>query len=156
MVDTQLANNEDILKYWQQVVHQPAWGVKLGVGSFLTIEFGKKPAPSSHGVWHFWVYGCAWRLEIDQNLRCGSQDSREWMAQEISKLEGEILQTVLIDPLSLDLKLQFTNQKTLTLFSVSAEDMEHWLLYMPDNIVLVAGPKYQAYFDKNDRHSKLD
>lgn len=41
-----------------------AWGARLGVGSFVTIEFGEEvkeqPSSKTHGEWHLWVYMATW------------------------------------------------------------------------------------------------
>lgn len=81
---------------------EPCWGVKPGVGSFLTLEFGKpnlqvrepvvatKGASASvrqtlarrqvrvHGEWHLWIYCCHWEV-LSGNKRIGDSSTKTKM-----------------------------------------------------------------------------
>ncbi|NET57600.1 MAG: hypothetical protein F6K47_15995 [Symploca sp. SIO2E6] len=63
------------------IISHKAWGASLGVGSFITLEFGN-PLPSSkerqktHGEWHLWIYCCAWRIEEGNEVLASSEDPR--------------------------------------------------------------------------------
>ncbi len=56
------------------------WGVRLGVGSFLTMEFGRPEANlvgrTAHGEFHLWLYMCSWRIEMGEKIIAGSEDER--------------------------------------------------------------------------------
>lgn len=125
------------------LVGHPAWGSKLGHGSFVTLEFGApQPATSGaiHGAWHLWVYGCAWRIERDKEVLAGSDDEREVMAPAIEALNGLVLQEITVDAPALDALWTFSNGYRLRLFPMSARQGEHWMLYLPDGNVLSIGP----------------
>ncbi|MCP5369401.1 MAG: hypothetical protein H6909_01765 [Rickettsiaceae bacterium] len=51
---------KEIDDYFQQLLGMKAWGASLGVGSFVTIEFGKevkeKASNKIHGEWHLWIW----------------------------------------------------------------------------------------------------
>lgn len=125
-----------------------AWGVKVGYGSFLTIEFGvpnKSEYCSIYGEWYLWLYLCSWRIEKDGYLIVGSDDSKEKLIKSTSTIEGYELRLFKVYPQTLDLLLTFENNSILRTFSTIADneinqDKQHWMLYMPDNRVLVADP----------------
>jgi hypothetical protein len=121
----------------------PAWGCKLGVGSFVTLEFGPaQPATGEaiHGTWHLWLYGCAWRLEHDQDVLAGSDDERDVMEVAINALDGLVLQEIRVRAPALDATWTFENGYQLQLFPMSAQQGEHWLIFLPDGNVLNIGP----------------
>lgn len=131
------------------LVGKKAWGVKIGHGSFLTIEFGLPVNGESdqmlHGEWHLWVYLCSWRIERDGYFLVGSEDSKNKMIESVKQIDGCQLESFQIHPETLDAVLSFDNKLILRLFSVISDDVEnedsqHWMLYMPNNKILVAGP----------------
>lgn len=131
------------------VVGNTAWGVKIGLGSFLTIEFGEpvisKSNQVTHGEWHLWLYLCSWRIEKDGFMLVGSEDPQKKMTECVKQIEGCRLISFQILPYTLDVILTFEKGLILRLFSVISEDDEntdspHWILYLPGNQVVEAGP----------------
>ena len=130
------------------IVGNKAWNAKIGHGSFITIEFGR-PLVSrnceSHGEWNLWVYMCSWRIEKDGNFLAGSGDSEENMTEAVKQIDGCRLTSFSVSSPFLDSILSFEQGIVLRLFSVYSdhddnESVQHWILYMPDNKVIVAGP----------------
>jgi hypothetical protein len=127
------------------ILGKKAWGVSLGVGSFITLEFGN-PIKSdeenqrTHGEWHLWVYCCEWRLEKGLEVLAGSEDERTKIENAIQELEGLVLQSIDILQPAWDTIFKFENDVILRLFSVHSEDYENWMLYTPDGNVLTVGP----------------
>jgi hypothetical protein len=128
---------------------QNAWGAKLGHGSFLTIEFGKALMPNPetgaiHGEWHLWIYMCSWRIEKNGCFLVGCEDKRSKIGKVIEQINGNCLISFNVLVPSLDAILQFENKITLNLFSIISEDNDgggqHWMLFMPNKNILVAGP----------------
>jgi hypothetical protein len=125
-----------------------AWGVALGVGSFITLEFGRPLAPYAtkqgreviHGEWHLWVYDCAWRLETADGVLVASEDDRNEIEEAIKSLEGAALKLVELFPPALDTLLKFDNGLTLRLFPIYSNDADHWMLFTPEKKVLTIGP----------------
>lgn len=124
------------------LLQQPAWGVRLGVGSFVTVEFGAPVVREGrpHGEWHLWVYCCAWRLETPTAVLAGSEDERPKLEEAVKNLEGRTLLSVELMAPSLQATLLFDTGLRLHLLPVTSEEYEHWLLYLPDGNVLVIGP----------------
>ncbi|HEY3992059.1 MAG TPA: hypothetical protein VGM01_04170 [Ktedonobacteraceae bacterium] len=124
------------------VIGKKAWGVKHGIGTFVTMEFGKpvpskRPGGKSHGEWHLWVYGGAWRLEKGEQVLVASEDDQTKIETEIQCLERHTLQSFEILTPALDAVLTFEQDIVLRIFSIYSEEtedrgMDNWRLYTPD------------------------
>ncbi len=133
--------------------------VKLGHGSFITMDFGmpievqvetsKGSRVFVRGEWHLWVYMCAWRIDRGGCPLVGSEDSREKISQKIIELMNKKIVSYNIDNKSLDADFCFEDDVVLHLFPTNTEEDEHWMIYTPDFNVLTAGPKsdwrYEPY-----------
>jgi hypothetical protein len=124
---------------------QKPWNVSLGVGSFVTLEFGQsipdpKPGSPAHGEWHFWVYCCAWYLMHNNEMIAGSEDDHEKIGKIVKQLEGHTLTAIDITETSPSTVLRFSEGLDLYLSPVFSAGYEHWLLYMPNGKVLSFGP----------------
>ncbi|WP_265564467.1 hypothetical protein [Sphingomicrobium arenosum] len=90
-----------------------AWGVQQGHGSFLTFEFGEPELrieerysqdrgrwryASVSGNWHLWIYCCHWRVLQDGVQLAHSEDSSEHIARATSRLNGQKIVGVEVDP----------------------------------------------------------
>jgi len=122
-----------------------AWGAQLGVGSFITIEFGDSQPPSSmgeppHGAWHLWVYCCAWRLETQEEVVAASEDPRPKLEVAVQRLNDRTLRAVEVQRPALETTFIFEDGLILRLFPIFSEDFEHWMLYDPTGNVLTVGP----------------
>jgi hypothetical protein len=122
-----------------------AWNVSLGVGSFITLEFGE-PLPLGeqdkriHGEWHLWVYMCAWRLEKNNEFIAGSEDPRDKLETDVKLMEGLTIKSIELLPPAYDTVISFKEGVILRLFSIYSKENEHWILYTPDGNVLSIGP----------------
>ncbi len=133
----------------QGVLGKKAWGLEHGIGTFVTMEFGKPLPPEgphgkSHGEWHLWIYGGAWRLEKGEHVVVASEDAQAKIEAEIQCIEGCILQSFEIITPALDALLTFEHDIILRIFSIYSEENEHrgmdnWMLYTPDagNVITV-------------------
>lgn len=135
----------EIQAYISPMLGKKAWGVSLGQGSFITLEFGTPVLPEEeqgkiHGEWHLWIYCCCWRLEQGEEVLAASEDAPSKLEEAIKKLEGLALGSVEILPPAWDTILNFEQQVILRLFSIYSEDYEHWMLFMPDGNVINIGP----------------
>jgi hypothetical protein len=132
-----------IKAHLQPLLGQPAWGIKLGEGTFVTMEFGPKIIKAqkgkTHGEWHLWVYFCAWRLEDEENVIVASEDSREQMSMALQVIEGKKLLSVEMSLPGLDTVFRF-EKVSLRAFPVTSEENCAWMLYDPKEMVLEIGP----------------
>jgi hypothetical protein len=121
-----------------------AWGVSLGVGSFITLEFGAviqdKVPESPRGEWHLWVTYSAWYLEKNGEVLSASEDPRPRLRSAVQAMENRMLRSVEITCPALETVFCFDEALSLHLFPVYSQDYEHWLLYAPDGNVLTVGP----------------
>ncbi len=124
-------------------IGQTVWGAALGVGSFVTLEFGRSVEDSRgkvHGEFHLWIYCTAWRIESMEKVIASSEDAREELQTLVPQLNGKLLSGIDIDPISLSAIFSFVDGTALRTFSVFSKEYEHWMFYLPDDQVFSAGP----------------
>jgi hypothetical protein len=131
---------------------KPAWGTALGVGSFLTVEFGPARPPDAtaaggarrearpHGEYHLWLYCSAWRIETEREIIASSEDPREKLAAAVRHLDDKVLAGVEVERPSLSVTLRFSDGTVLRTFSIFSTEYEHWMFFQPDGTVITAGP----------------
>jgi len=128
----------------KNIAGKDAWGFKLGIGSFMTIDLGEKILNERNGVvygeWHLWIQCCAWRIDKNKKMWIGSEDNRESIINKINLLSNLQLQRLQINRYNLSATLYFTDEIILRLFPFITEEYEHWVLFTPSNKVLIAGP----------------
>lgn len=133
-----------------------AYNVKLGHGSYLTIDFGepieiniktrKGIEKFTRGEWHLWVYMCAWRIDKGNRALAGSNDSRNKIESVLKKIDGKKMISFDLKR-SLDAILVFNGQYELRMFSVNTEDQDQWMIYTPDKNVLTVGPGNKCSYE---------
>lgn len=146
-----------VAQRFQPLVGQPAYLVRHGYGSFLSLEFGqpqltvyptrprrhradelsplKRPVVV-HGQWHLRITCCHWQVWQDQHLISHCESNRAAMADTISVLNGQILQSVSLTQGTA--KTQFDFDLGAQLITIPyGEDREagQWLLHSPDGFV---------------------
>ncbi|MFF3070216.1 hypothetical protein ACFVSN_06890 [Kitasatospora sp. NPDC057904] len=124
---------------------RPAWDVRRGMGSFVTMEFGRPQPPDRfgrvYGEYHLWIQMAAWRLETDDRVVVGSEDPG--LGEALAGLEGRALTEVVIRPPALATRFDFGGLRleTFPMYRSDPEDGEfdHWSLWLNPGEVLVAG-----------------
>ncbi|MDR1265679.1 MAG: hypothetical protein LBK42_09030 [Propionibacteriaceae bacterium] len=132
----------DISRFFTPLVGVDVWGSELGYGSFLTMSFGppREDEPRM-GQYFLWIFCCSWRIEEGDVLLAACEDDRETMAWGAERLNGERVERVTVYAPSLSLTIEFSGGLRLETFSIyNTSDYEHWMLYMPSQDVLTAGP----------------
>ena len=153
-----ISQTQRITDYFQSLIGKPAWGVALGDGSFLTLEFGEALQAETvandsqsekrkiHGTGHLWVYCCAWRIETPDDVLAYSEDDRSRLTTIVHVLNGKSLESVEINFPHGDTLLHFSGRLILRLIPIHAHHYEHWMLYIPEG-VLVFGPGTNWQFE---------
>jgi len=128
----------------------PAWSVKLGVGSFLTFEFGApelrvrewhqdgelRRSARARGMWHLWIYCCHWRA-LQGGLKVAwSEDEDQIISKAIAKFNGQKLVKVSVDPALGYSHFMFDLGGSLETWPYSDVDRndEQWLFYGPETV----------------------
>ncbi|WP_037606464.1 hypothetical protein [Streptacidiphilus rugosus] len=127
---------------------RPAWNVRVGVGSNLSLEFGGPTTPYADGVvfgeWHLWVSMAAWRLDGANGVIAGSEDPRASLESAAQMLEGRVLTAVDVQPPGLETVFEFESLgvHVFPLFSrpQSTDPLASWMLWMPSGRILSVGP----------------
>jgi hypothetical protein len=133
------------------LIRQKPWGVSLGFGSFITLEFGQPIPPSkedkkTHGEWHLWVYMCAWRLEKNNKFIAGSGADRSELAKVVQMMEGMSIDSIEILPVAGDTIIYFEEELVLRIFSIYSSEDKLWMLFAPDGNVLSIYPGTNWYY----------
>lgn len=135
---------EQITEIFKPLLGEVGWNVKLGIGSFLTMEFGNPISISpSHqrGEWHLWIYCAGWYLENPNGVFIGSEDSRDIIRKEIQVLEGQKISNIQISTVAFETKFVFDDGIVLHTFPLSFfDDCESWQLFTPEKKVLIINP----------------
>jgi hypothetical protein len=128
---------------FQTLIGLTPWNVSLGYGSFLTMEFGEEVVQEfrgkshTHGEWHLWLRGCAWRIQSENRIVIASADERDVVARAINRLKLGALEKVDINRM-FDLLLVFSAGFELLTFTNNRYRDEQWELFKPDGLVLIA------------------
>src|SRR5215211_7238300 len=96
-----------------------AWAATLGVGSFLTVEFGERVEQEKgkvHGEFHLWIYCSAWRIETPSQIVASSEDPREVLEPIVSYLDGRTLSSIQLDLPSMSSTFVFSDGTRLRTF----------------------------------------
>ena len=98
------------------LIGKPAWQVRRGHGSFLTLEFGephlkiREPMPDANswvlrrrkitikGDWHLWIYCCDWRIRAAGKAIARSSGSMKRIDAAAREVDGQRLVSVEVDP----------------------------------------------------------
>ncbi|HYD51450.1 MAG TPA: hypothetical protein VEA99_02440 [Gemmatimonadaceae bacterium] len=151
--------------FFDPLIGLPAWMVRRGHGSFITMEFGEPHlqigqveekrlhiagAPERAagrftkfgGRWHLWVYCCDWHLELDGVELAHNETDDVTMNRALGFLDGQQLHEVHINPA--DAATTFTFDLGCILHTRPAPPglykdppVEQWFLYEWDGDVLV-------------------
>jgi hypothetical protein len=136
----------EIQGYFAPIEHQRSWRVRLGVGSFLTFEFGSKTRDNGHehGSWHLWIYMSNWTLMHHGRAIVNSDSDRRPISAAVRRLEGVSFTDIEFDPRTSATTFVFEDFRlavTPADYLDSPDEQDHyWLFFMPDHVVLAAGP----------------
>lgn len=117
----------------------PALGLKvakarLGIGSALLFDLDSADRWSA-------LLTCDWRLETCAAMLAGSDDGLAALRETAAALTGRTLREVTVADGLPDVIFEFDDGLRLRTFAtVRDDDAEHWLDFMPEGRVLVAGP----------------
>lgn len=133
--------------FFEQIIGMKPTRVKLGFGSFITIDFGKdipeevKTRQGTqiryHGEWHLWVYQCAWQIDQNGTVLVHSESPKVAIESTLSILNDKTFTAFSLLNNFFDAELKFED---MTLRLLHTKEGEQWMLFTPENKTLVAGP----------------
>ncbi len=138
----------DIREYFKPIVGQCPWRARVGVGSFLTFDFGRRIQEDHHfrGEWHLWIYQAKWSLVHGDRKIADSDSERQTIEVAVRRLEcrGSELREVKFNPQNLVTEFMFGDFRLVVSPADYLDDPdgrdEYWLFFMPDDTVLAVGP----------------
>jgi hypothetical protein len=137
----------DIGSYFQPVLGQRPWRARLGVGSFLTFEFGRRVKENGHirGEWHLWIYQSNWVLLHRDRPLVSSDSERQSISVAVRRLENTSFTNVDFDSNTLTTTFEFEDFRLIVspadYLDEPDERDEYWLFFLPEKQVLTVGPK---------------
>jgi hypothetical protein len=145
---------------FRRIYGKPCWGVKQGLGSFLTFEFGEshvvvhEPVVASRsasprvrkalarriafarGQWHLWIYCCGWQV-LSRGRRLAHSESSDIKIERAADfLNGQKLVRFSISSRKLQCIFEFDLGGILKTRPYDKKS-EQWLLYEPSKKVLL-------------------
>jgi hypothetical protein len=136
----------DIRQYLRPLLRTRPWKARLGVGSFLTFEFGRGIRNNGHvqGEWHLWIYLSNWALLHGDRQLADSNSDRRVISVSIRRLEEAPLSDVLFEPQDLKTTFVFGDFRLVVSPADHLDDTDkhdhYWLFFMPNGEVLTVGP----------------
>jgi hypothetical protein len=149
------SDDDPLRRAFTPVIGLPAWNVRKGHGSFLTLELGpphlvvREPIVTSpgadeavraalrrrrvhpRGAWHLWIYCCQWRALANGTEVAWSEASDDQIDAAAAELDGQVLTAVTADPLLGTSAFSFDLGGSLHTWPHSgARKDEQWMLYM--------------------------
>ncbi len=118
------------------IVGKMAWGVRVGHGATLSIEFGTprtEPEGMSErykkGELSLWIYKSSWRIEGLKNAgELGCEDDLMSLVDACHEIDGMTVSSVDTSPLG-DLTIAFEGESLIVRsFAVVFDGSEHWML----------------------------
>ncbi len=150
-METEANGIELVTNLFRKLIGTKPTRINLGHGSFLTFDFGRDIEEKiktrsggfkiiHFGEWILWVYMCAWRIDKNDKPFIGSNDSRDFIEQNLRSLEDKELRKVIVLNEAFDATLIFGDEYKLHLFSFQVTDDEQWKLFTPEHKTFIAGP----------------
>jgi hypothetical protein len=140
------------------VINMRPWRVRLGVGSFVTFEFGDKVRAHGrvHGTWHLWIYMAAWSLVRNGRELANSDSERPTMSVALRRLEEQPLSEIEFGPDEQTTTFMFDGFRLVVRPADYIEDPderdEYWMLFLPNGKVVSYGPTGLSVEQENATH----
>lgn len=133
-----------------QIVGMKPTRVKLGFGSFVTLDFGcdipeevktrQGTQIRYHGEWHFWIYQCTWQISQNGMILAHSESPKNTIETALCTLQERTFTSFRLLNDFFDAELHFEDT---TFRLCNTKDGEQWMLFTPQNKTFVAGPGCQ-------------
>jgi hypothetical protein len=152
----------DIRRFFQPVLHTPTWRVKVGVGSFLTFEFGPRVRDHGHirGQWHLWIYLSNWKLFHGNRQLVDSDADRKLITVSARRLEEKTLTNIDFNARTQETTFLFDDFRLVVSpaeYLDSPDDRDsYWMFFMPGNEVVAVGPDGLRVNQGDVTHSSVD
>ena len=145
---------EEVETLFRGLRGQTAWGAKVGWGSFVTVEFGRRSLQDRHfhGDWHVWLYQCDWTLKSKTHEMANSESKKGLMQAAVENLNGRQLLDTSFDPKRMGTTFTFEGNVVLRCepYADAKPDEQCWMLFMPDNQVVTLDARGLTYEPASD------
>jgi hypothetical protein len=123
-----------------------SWGVRLGMGSFIFLEFGERnpayqPPETPRGKWSFWIYCCHWQLSRAGIELAHSESDRDSIRTAIQVLDGAKLASISLE--HNEGRCHFSFEDEIAFVTTSYQEDAHnkmWMLFYAGKCISVLHP----------------
>jgi hypothetical protein len=164
------------IKIFKSVLGKPCWNVKVGHGSFLTLEFGRphlairEPIVAAkrstkrvrdrlarrqvvvHGQWHLWLMYCDW-VVLKKGKRLGDSRTKKSSRRAADFLSGQKLIHFSMTRGTVETVFKFDLGATLKTFPYDARGHQ-WSLFDPSRKVLELRADGRYSYHRSDAPTK--
>lgn len=155
MISQSPTQSDAISRAFAPLIGLPAWQVRRGHGSFLTLEFGaphlrnqdsiaptltvngkvaallRRRKITPRGEWHLWIYCCHWRVIVGGNETANSEAADADIAAAAKEIDWQILTSAAADPACGTSVFEFDHGAvTLQTRPYGTGGDTQWMLYM--------------------------
>ncbi|MEO8727276.1 MAG: hypothetical protein ABI383_14270 [Acidobacteriaceae bacterium] len=127
------------------VLGQPLWSVRLGVGSFITFDFGAKVEDHGRavGAYHLWIYMCDWQMISKDRVIAHSELSRKVLEIAVRRFEGRALSKINIsqNPAAAVFAFEGDLKLVCQAYEDAEADEELWMLFAPEGRIVSLAPQ---------------
>ncbi len=141
-----------IVQAFEPILGIPAWQVRQGDISFLTLEFGeprleiiepneqrrrRSRIVTIRGDWHLWIYCCGWDIAQNGKRLAHWESENEAIAKATAQLDGQCLEKLWMEPGTVITHFEFDLGGELRTHPFDVDrPYEQWMLYEPSGDVL--------------------
>ncbi len=127
-----------------ELLSMPLWGIRRGIGTFLTFEAGRLDRERSsegvdHGEWHLWVRMAFWRVIRGSRIIASAMEDEDDIDGRDDIFDGQrsIIESVTVGRAFHDLSIRCSEGLAIEVFvATSRPDDEQWAIYFPDRQVI--------------------
>ena len=161
---------EEFKQTTENLYGKPCWNVQRGIGSFITLEFGKPHLEISEvleyrgkqrrlvyaqGEWHLFVYCCNWKYFRGDEFIAHNESSDEDIQRAILDLGGQSLS-----------RISFKDKISVFTFDLGGrlgtypndyyenDAIEQWFLYLPDDYHITFSANGQLKRESLSKYTK--
>jgi hypothetical protein len=159
MIEQLQPDADPIRNAFAPLIGLPAWLVRKGHASCLTLEFGQphleiREPPTScansgwirryfsrrqitpRGEWHLWINCCHWRVIRSGNVVAWSESSDEAIIKAALQIDSLILTNTKVNHRNQTSEFAFESDTTINMWPDEEDDSPQWMLFQPSGDVL--------------------
>ena len=121
------------------LIGQDAWGVRIGIGTHLLLEFGaiREIEDGKIGDFSVWVPGAPWRLDDASKIIAGSGQD-DLSIDSVQVLNGDKITDIVIEETYFEVKILWESGLRLSVMSENSDE-DTIVFFVCDEVFVVDG-----------------